>query len=356
KGVIFERKISLEPGAETSIEAEVPGGLGEMEVTVAAENDALAVDSRVTLIEPKVRTVGVAVTLPPEDAATRVVEKVISGIPDVQKAEGSSAHLIIAPAQELPPSRSNLWWLGIGPVSRTDEARKAARDLIGPYLLEKKSPLLDGVVLGGVIWGGAQDFTMNATPLISAGKVPLFAKLNGTDTSAYVLNIDLSRPNLAESPDWPILIKNLLDQRRESLPGLRQWNYRLNEDIRFRLTDSNEAASVGEGELTLVHGDHSRPLARSNPVEIPPLEETGIFDVRDGEKSIGRFAVNFHDPDESSLVDLAPGLRAPIAADEPVRYNVDNPYSWLLMAVIALILVVVFLDWLVLKPGKVAAR
>lgn len=356
QGVVFQQKISLEPGAETSFEADVPGGLGEMTVNVAAENDALAVDSSITLIEPKVRTVTVAVTLPPEDAATRVIEKVITGIPDVQKGDSANAHLIVGPAHELPASRSNLWWLGVGPLLRTEEARKNARDLLGPFLLEKKSPLLEGVVLGGVIWGGTQNLNLNATPLISAGKVPLFVKLNGTDSTAYVLNIDLARPNLSESPDWPILIKNLFDQRRENLPGLRQWNYRLNEDIRFRLTDGNDATSIGEGELTLLHGEHSRPLARSNPVEIPPLDETGVFEVRDGEKSIGRFAVNFHDPQESSLVDLAPGVRAPTSTEEPVRYSVDNPYSWLMMGAIALILVVVFLDWLVLKPGKVAAR
>jgi hypothetical protein len=210
-------------------------------------------------------------------------------------------------------------------------------------------------VLGGVIWGGTQNVNLDAVPLISAGKVPLLARLNGTDTSAYLLNIDLARPNLSESPDWPIFVKNLFDLRRESLPGLRQWNYRLNEDIRFQLIDGNDAASLGEGELTLMHGGHSRPLARSNPVEIPPLDETGVYEVLDGAKSIGRFAVNFHDPLESSLLELAPGTRAPISPEEPVQYTVDNPYSWLIMAAIALILVVVFLDWRVLKPGGAGA-
>jgi hypothetical protein len=265
----------------------------------------------------------------------------------------AKSQLIIGVANELPVSRKNLWWLGLGPIDRSEAARKESRDLIGPYLLEKKNPLLEGVVLGGVIWPGAQEVKLGVSPLISAGRTPLLARLDGTETEAYLLNIDLARPNLAESPDWPILMKNLVDQCRDSLPGLRQWNYRLNEDVRFRLAEQSGGAS--DSELSLVHEEKSRPLARSNPVEVPPLDEAGVYEVRDGAQVLGRFAVNFHDPAESSLVDLAPGVREPAAPPEPIEYNVDNPYSWLLMAGMALILVVLMLDWWVLKPRGAAA-
>jgi len=353
--LLFERTVSLAPDAETPLEVEVPGGLGELNITVRARGDALDVDSAVTLIEPKVRLVTLAVTLPADDAATRAVERALAGVPDLQRGEPEKAQLIIGPAGELPPSRADLWWLGIGPIDRSDEGRGKARDLVGPYLIEKQNPLLDSVVLGGVIWGGAQPVNLALTPLVSAGRTPLLGRLHGTETVAYLLNVDLGRPNFTESPDWPILIKNLIDLRRDSLPGLRQWNYRLDEEICFALPAGAEGTASSR-ELSLLHGERSRPLARSSPVELPPLEETGVFEVRDGEALVGRFAVNFHDADESSLVELAPGVRAAPRPDQGSLYRVDNPYSWLLMAGMACVLLAVILDWKVLQPRKAAVR
>ena len=88
-------------------------------------------------------------------------------------------------------------------------------------MLEKRHPLLDGVVLGGVVFGGVQPVAvagkqLEAAPLVSAGKQLLLSRLIGTQTAAYLLNLDFARSNLAESPDWPILIKNLVELCREA--------------------------------------------------------------------------------------------------------------------------------------------
>ena len=79
------------------------------------------------------------------------------------------------------------------------------------------------------------------------------------------------------------------------------------------------------------------------------LDETGLYEVKDGEESVGRFAVNFHDAEESDLRNLVPGRREPTATDAVSQIALDNPYSWAIMAGTLLILLAVLADWYVLK-------
>ena len=346
---VFSRSLTLPGKSSVPLETELPGGLGTLTVEVSAPDDALAVDSSVTLIEPKVRMLTVALALPADHPGAAAVRRVLEAMPDLQLSDAASAHLIIGPADAHPP-HGDAWWLGIGPLQRSAESRENARDLIGPFLLEKQNPLLEGVVLGGVIWGGVQPVDAPATPVIAAGKTPLLARLEHTATTAYLLNADLSRPNLADSPDWPILMKNLLDLRRDALPGLRRWNYRLNEDIVFRLFEGSD--DRGSSELTLIHNGKPRPLARSSVVEVPPLGETGVYEVRDGDAAVGRFAVNFFDPEESALDRLQPGTLDASAEARAVVFAVDSRYSWLIMLGIALVTASVVLDWKVLGGAR----
>ena len=359
--VVFRSKLELAPDEELPLESDVPGGLGRLVVTVQSLRDALAADSFVSLVEPKVRTVRVAVALPDGHSALRPVRRVLSITPDVEISDTQAAHLLISDAQSLPESRRNLWWLGIGKLNSSAESQATARDLLGPYLMEKRDPLLEGLSLGGVIWGGVQPLSVRATPVISAGKELLLARLNGTQTTALLLNVDFDRSNLPESPDWPILMSNLVEQRRNGLPGLRRWNYRLNEDIQFRLFEGlAESTDSAARRLTFqklsdgAEDERERSLVRSAVVELPPLDETGFFQVKDGEEVLGEFAVNFFDADESDLTTRRPGNRLPPPGEEGTEYTIDNPFTWAILAALVLIMVLAFADWYVLRPRRSA--
>lgn len=360
--VVFRSALELAAAEELPLETDVPGGLGRLQVTVTAGRDSLATDSQVSLVEPKVRTVRVAISLPEDHGAVSSVRRVLDVTPDVEVSETESAHLLFAPAGTLPESRNHLWWFGIGPIDPSEAAKKNARDLLGPYLKEKRDPLLEGVTLGGIIWGGVQPVDVSVTPVISAGRELLLSRLNGTQTTALLLNIDPDRSNLTESPDWPILISNLVELRRSNLPGLRRWNYRLNEDIQFRLFEGPvELDDAGGRELMFEKvpssGESSRVrhLVRTAVVEIPPIDGTGFFQVRDGDQLVGEFAVNFFDSAESDLTELGPGHRLPPAGVESVDYTVDNPFTWAILTGVVLIMILAFADWCVLKPRRSAA-
>ena len=205
--------------------------------------------------------------------------------------------------------------------------------------------------MGGVIWAGVQPVKFEMTPLISSGQSILLGQLKGTQTTAFILNIDLKRSNLVESPDWPVLINNLIEQRRDALPGLRRWNYRSGEVVRFRLFDPPDPAP--DSPITLVSGDTTRKIPRDSLIEIGDLNEPGLFEVRDGERSVSRFAVNFFDPAESDLRHLVPGH---VPAAEGLLGSataVDLPYTWALWVGTILILLLLFADWFVLRPKAV---
>ena len=345
--VVFRRSGTLAEQGAQAVESDVPGGMRQLTVELAASDDGLAIDNRVELVEPEVRTVTAAIDIPQADAA-RAILRVLDALPDIQLGESASANLVFAPAGILPESNPRRWWAGIGPISTDEADLKASKDLLGPYLLDKRQPLLEGVVLGGVVWGGVQPSKFDLTPLVSSGNLILLARLNGTRTVGYVLNIDLSRSNLAESPDWPILLTNLVELRRESLPGLARWNYRLGEDVRFRLFEG-EGSSTG-GELTLMHnGKAKKAVARTSVVELPALDETGVYEVKDGENVVGRFAVNLFDAEESDLRNLVPGRREAKAEAATGTISLDNPYSWFILAALLLILAALFGDWFVLR-------
>jgi hypothetical protein len=348
--IVFRRAGQLAEQGASSFEAEVPGGLGRLTVELSADDDALAIDNHVELIEPQAHMVTVAVAHP-QSETVRAIRRVLDVLPELQSGDAASAQLVFAAAGSLPESNLRCWWAGIGPISTEQDAVEAAKDLAGPYLIDKRQALLEGIVLNGVVWGGVQPTSYDVTPLISSGNLPLVSRLNGTRTTGFVFNIDLSRSNLADSPDWPILIANLVELRRDSLPGLARWNYRLGEDVRFRLFegDSVAEASAASDALKLVHNGKAKPVARSSVVELPALDETGVYEVQDGQSVTGQFAVNFFDAEESDLRNLVPGHRAARKSTGQSSITLDNPYSWFILALLLVLVACVFGDWFVLK-------
>lgn len=350
KQELFSRKTKLSAKSTAPIEIPIPGGVGEVQIKLSAPGDALEIDNVVTLIEPKVRTVKVSLTLPEDHPAQDPVKRIIDSLADAEFTTDETSHLEIGSAGIKPGSSIREWWLGIGPMSQDESATDNAKDLLGPYLLEKQNPLLEGVVLGGVVWGGSQEWPYEVIPMVSAGATPLMGRLTGTLTTAFALNIDLARSNLTQSPDWPILLINLIEERRRSLPGLSRWNYRLNEDIQFRLYEGlADPAAEEKSSLSLVSESETKPVLRSEVVFISAQETPGVYTIKEGDQIFGKFAVNFFDPQESNLSDLTPGRRT--ASKKPVElFALDDPFSWLILLGSILILLFILADWFVLKP------
>ena len=148
---------------------------------------------------------------------------------------------------------------------------------LGPFVIDLTHPLTEGLSLDGVVWGAGLKEQFMGTPIITAGNVPL---LTGTERFTGVHEIRLRlRPDLStlqNSPNWPILIWNLLQWRVSQTPGLERANLRLGEDA--VLTTKLGTTSV---EVVPPHGG---PFVHPVPDKTINLKAgmVGIYEARAG--------------------------------------------------------------------------
>ncbi len=350
---VFSQQIVLDAQAERPWNLSVPSGLPELEIQLLAPRDGLETDNHLRLIRPRRRIVRLSNALPPDSFERRQIERVVSAMPDIKVVDSASADLVIGQGGNLPPMQTEAWWFGLGPLETTKQARDAALSFGGPFLLERQNPLLDGVSLAGVIWGGVQPVDQwRLTPIISVGDTPLLARWEGSQANAWIMNIDLRQSNLTESLDFPILMANLVEERRNTLPGLRRWNYRPGELIRCYIVETSESQDLP----IELHGSSGapRPLVRDRfgLVELPPLMAAGLYEIRQGQTLHGRLTINYFDPEESSLQELSRAHLVPETHYEPVKIRLDNPLSWLIVTAILATIIVMLANWFVLSRRR----
>jgi hypothetical protein len=287
---LLVRDIDLAPGT-SSVTLPLPPGIPAIKVSLS--DDALQRDNEVTLIEPRPQEVGVENHLP-EGRGRQALSKALSSLSGVTLAE--HGHLAFIPASELDrPAAPGVWRVGFGHAPAALAARGEARDFIGPFVPEKRDPLMEGITLAGVVWTGASPLAPGVHPLVSAGDQPLIVLLGQRPDSGILFNLDLDRTNLVRAPDWPILISNLVEVRRQSLPGPDRWNYRIGEWVRVRL------GRDPKGPLRFRSGGIERALPAGRSVEFAAPSPGGLLQVMEGDAVLFELGVNFLDEEETNL-------------------------------------------------------
>jgi hypothetical protein len=112
------------------------------------------------------------------------------------------------------------------------------------------------------------------------------------------LRPDLS--TLQESPNWPILIWNLINWRAQAAPGLRQKNLRLGGDAELTVESGVESVNVVD----------PRRLARKLPARDKSVliraDVAGVYEI-DANQNRYSFAANALGREESDLTRAASG-------------------------------------------------
>jgi hypothetical protein len=230
-------------------------------------------------------------------------------------------------------------------------------DLIGPFVLEKRHPLLQGVTFGGVVWAGVFPLSPGAVhPLASGGDRALIGTLApnpgtpGTSDVAFLFNLDLERTNLIRSPDWPILVSNLVEMRRRELPGPERWNYRVGEWVRIRF-DRQPAMP-----LRLRMGTFERDLPGTRLVEFVAPAPGGLAQIFEGDQLRFEIGINPLDESEGDLRRARTetiGTFEPEGRERPVESGAGfDPIFWLLLAIGT---AAMFGNWWLLTPRRVPA-
>ena len=288
------RDIDVPPGV-SSFTLPLAPGLSAVRIDLSA--DALSRDNEVTLVEPRPRIVRVENRLR-DGRGRQALIKALGAVAGVTQAE--SAHLAFIEAAAIDTARSpGVWTAAFGRPPAGWVGPGESRDFIGPFVLEKRHPLLLGTTLGGVVWPGVMPLAPGAVrPLASAGDQVLIgvAAVNAVGPDpAYLFNLDLDRTNLIRAPDWPILISNLIEMRRQSLPGPERWNYQIGEWVRVRL------AHEPKGPLRFRCGGVERALPTSRQLEFIAPSPGGLLQILEGDTALFDIGVNFLDETESNL-------------------------------------------------------
>lgn len=284
------------PAGTSSVNLPIPSGLPVLGVALA--QDALAADDRVFLVEPRPQVVAI-VNGVTGSRGREAISRAIASVAGVTL--GETGHLEFGAAATDSPPPAGTWRVVFGPPPASRRGPGTASDFVGPFVLEKRHPLLLGVTLGGVVWAGTSPLAPGTTrPIVSTGSSTLIgivepAAARGSDPTFHV-NLDLERTNLVRAPDWPILISNVVEMRRQELPGPERWNYRVGEWIRIRLGREPKAA------LRYSCGGIERPLAAARLVEfVAPAEPCGVLRLFEGDRVQYELGINLLDESEGDL-------------------------------------------------------
>ncbi len=172
----------------------------------------------------------------------------------------------------------------------------------GPYILDHKHPLTQGLALRGTIWSTTKPLGTLAQPLVYVGKIPLFSVSSRLDDGVHIrMWYDPSLSTLHRTPDWPILIWNLVAWRQQRQPGLRETNLQLGASAEIRV-------QPGVKEVTVLPPKPLAPLnvqTRGNSISLA-TRKVGVYHVTSGGQTYS-FAVNTLSRSESNVSTFVPG-------------------------------------------------
>jgi len=255
--------------------------------------DALAVDNEVVLLPESEKSVRVDLRL--KDQGLRaVVERALQSLRSVSLS-AERPELVISDV-ETELGNSEAWGLQL--ISEKDAA-----SFLGPFVVDRAHPLSDGLSLGGVVWGSGRSEQFPGSPIITAGNIPLLSDVERLGRHELRLRLRPDLSTLQETPNWPILIWNLINWRSRSAPGLEQANVRLGADAALKV--QTDVASV---KVTDPNRRTTELPVHEKAVSIR-AEAIGVYEVMSNgaDRSRYSFAANALEREESDLQGAASG-------------------------------------------------
>ena len=337
------RNVDVPPGT-SSISIPLPASVPPIRASFS--DDALLSDNAVVLVEPRPQIVAVDDRLK-EGRGRDALEKALAAITGIAKTGPGHLALIDAAAPPAP----GVWQARFGRPADAVASAGMPEDLIGPFVLEKRHSLLQGITLAGIVWTGVTPLPPNTVhPLASGGDRTLIGRLLSTGSAGepvFVFNLDLERTNLIRSPDWPILISNLVEMRRRELPGPERWNYRVGEWVRIRLERQPAAP------LRVRMGTFERELPATRLIEFVAPAPGGLAQILEGDQVRYELGINPLDESESDLRRARTEIlgKSDTATHERAIESgpAFDPLFWLLLTVCAAAMLG---NWWLLSPRR----
>jgi len=336
---VASSSLELTPGGRRHLTFTLPPGSPPIEARISP--DALEIDDFAWLAPVPPRTLALSSTLPTEVArhiglvsGESAIGKWLQLVPDaIELSDPSGAHIVLS--QGTVPGTA--WALSFEPPGAN------AKHLIGPFLIDKRHALLEGVTLEGIVWTAWEDLQLVGAPIVSAGNLPLVTEERLGERTVFRFGLDPLRSSLHRSPDWPILLANLAELRRRELPGPARTNLALGETFLYRARAAAEYVFEGEGQRM--------ELRSRATLAVEDVERPGLYTLSTQGKALCTVGYSFVDPAESDLQGLLSGRRAGSANLATILAG----FTWLELLLLTLGLALIVIDWIVLSRVRLFA-
>jgi len=276
------RPIQLGPNDTKKIIIELPLSLRPLIASLS--DDQLNIDNSVTLMPQQNSSVTVNLNVS-NNVIRSMFEKTLTAAGAIL---ADTNYQLLITDNTSATAQPDTWVLNIHNIDK-------ANAYTGPFIVEKTSSLAEGVYLDGVIWGASPTLNLPGTPIITAANIPLLTEEQYNDKS-HIFNFQIAPDlsTLSSSTAWPILVWNLIEQRKLNLPGPDRNNYRLGEQALFTIEDN-----VKNIEVTPPDGVRISQTNADNKL-IVNLDQTGIWSVK-ADRSTYKISVNPLSFSESNL-------------------------------------------------------
>ncbi len=284
-------------------------------------DDALLLDNEVILMPEPRRNVGVDLRV--RDASLRsLVEKAVRSSQNAT-LDADKPGLLITSEAGANGGDAEAWTLQI--ISEKDAA-----SFLGPFVIDRAHPLSEGLSLGGVVWGSGKSSQIAGTPVITAGDIPLLTDVERAGRHDLRLRLRPDLSTLQESPNWPILIWNLINWRAQAAPGLRQANVRLGADAALTLESAVESISMTDPRRV------TRRLPARDKSALIKADTAGVYEISANQDKFA-FAANALRREESDLTQASSGRWGNWANATALQWEYRSvAWALLLLALVAL--------------------
>jgi hypothetical protein len=280
----------------------------------------LSIDDQVILAPGEHKTVRVDLRIG-DNGLRQLVDKALQSTLNANTTS-VDPELVITDESE-PRAEKSSWILRI--ISEKDAA-----SYLGPFVVDRAHRMSEGLSLGGVVWGSGKSSAFPGSPIITAGNIPLLTDIERAGMHELRLRLRPDLSTLQETPNWPILISNLVTWRARTTPGLQQSNVRLGSDVTLSVE-----SSIAQVEITEPQSNTRKLPVRDGGLTIK-AESVGVYHLRADENRYS-FAVNALDRDESNLTRATYGRWGNWAKSADLQWEYRS-MSWapLLLAMIVL--------------------
>ena len=282
--------------------------------------DGLSVDNQVVLLPERSKIVRVDLRL--ADARLReLVEKAVESSSQI-RLSSEKPELVITDSADVKVADAESWTLQL--LNEGDAA-----SYLGPFVVDKAHPLTDGLSLGGVVWAAGKS-ELPGAPIITAGNIALLTDVDRAGRHELRLRLKPELSTLQQTPNWPILISNLINWRASVAPGLRQSNVPLGGEANLIVADGVQSVSVRDPE------QNSRQLAVRDAAVTIKADTAGEYELSTGQGSYA-FAANAVSREESDLTNAASGRWGNWANATSLEWEYRS-FVWLLLIVVLALL------------------